>query len=135
MELTIISSDKYTVAAVNIDGECPAIEFLENLELSYESNGNALYALFEKVSHEGLADIPAVLCHEVDKNEKIFEFIKGRLRIFFFKGKGDLVVICTTGILKKSQKVDQKQVNKAVKFKNQYLKAVEENTLEILEDK
>lgn len=134
MELTVISSDKYKVAAVSINGICPAMDFLENLESTYRSSGDGLLGLIDKVSRDGLADIPSVLCHEVDKNEKIFEFIKGKLRLFFFKGKGDLLVVCTSGTVKKTPKVNPQQVNKAIKCKHQYLKAVKENTLVIRED-
>ena len=133
MELTLIASDIYKVAAVSNNGSCPALDFIKSLEATYTSNGDALLALLDKVSRDGLADLSTVLCHEVDKNEKIFEFIKGRLRLFFFKGKGEMIVICTDVGIKKSNKVDRSQVDKAIKCKQNYLNAVKENKLVVKE--
>ena len=135
MELKLLAKDKYRVAAVTASGECPAGDFLSDnaLDKTYKANRDGLYALLERVSQDGLDDISSALCHEVDKNEKIFEFIKGKLRLFFFKGNGDLLVVCTTGLVKKTPKVDKKAVAKAITCKNQYLNAVKQNTLVMLE--
>ena len=132
LELVVIETDKYTVAAVLKNGTCEATEFLEGLEeKTYRGSVDGLYALMDLVSKAGLQDISTKLSHCVNEEEKIYEFIKGRLRLFYFKGKGDLLVICTGGVIKKTQKVDEKQVARAVALKKQYLQAVKNSTLVI----
>lgn len=130
MELVVIEADKYTVAAVLKNGGCEVTEFLEGLEETYRGSVDGLYALMALVSKAGLQDISTKLSHCVNEEEKIYEFIKGRLRLFYFKGKGDLLVICTSGVIKKTQKVGEKQVARAVALKKQYLQAVKDSTLE-----
>lgn len=134
MELTVLSTDKFTVAAVSKDGKCSAMDFITNLESCYEASGVGLLDIIERVSADGLESLPKSLCHVVNKNEKIFEFIKGDLRLFFFKGNNNLLVICTTGVIKKSNKVDERHVNKAINYQNAYLFAVKQNTLVIKDD-
>lgn len=134
MELVVIETDKYTVAAVLKNGTCEVTEFLEGLEeKTYRGSVDGLYALMGSVSKAGLQDISTKLSHCVNEEEKIYEFIKGRLRLFYFKGKGDLLVICTSGVIKKTKKVDEKKVARAVVFKKQYLQAVRDGTL-VLKD-
>ena len=133
MELKLLAKDKYRVTAVTANGKCPTEDFLLNLDATYRASSEGLFELLDRISQNGLDDISSALCHEVDKNEKIFEFIKGKLRLFFFKGNGDLLVVCTTGLVKKTPKVDKKAVAKAITCKNQYLNAVKQNTLVILE--
>ena len=133
MELKLLAKDKYKVAAVTANGKCPAEDFLLSLDAAYRASSDGLFELLDRVSQDGLDDISPTLSHEVDKNEKIYELIKGKLRLFFFKGEGDLLVICTTGLIKKTPKVDKKAVAKAITCKNQYLNAVKQNTLVILE--
>ena len=134
MELTVLYSDKYKIAGVSADGECQAYEFLVTLEANYKSSGDGLFELLDRVSKSGLQDIPTTLSHIVDKEEKIYEFIKGDLRLFYFKGLDNYLVICTSAAIKKSQKVDDKHVNKAIKFKNQYFQSVKDGTLVLLEE-
>ena len=133
MELKLLAKDIYRVAAVTAKGKCPAEDFLLNLDATYRASTDGLFELLDRISQDGLDDISSALSREVDKNEKIYEFRKGKLRLFFFKGNGDLLVICTTGLIKKTQKVDKQAVAKAIVCKNQYLNAVKQNTLVILE--
>jgi Phage derived protein Gp49-like (DUF891) len=133
LELVVIETDKYTVAAVLKNGNCEVTEFLEELEETYHASVDGLYALIGLVSKTGLQDVSTKLSHCVNEEEKIYEFIKGKLRLFYFKGKGDLLVVCTSGIIKKTQKVDEKQVARAVALKKQYLQAVKDSTL-VLKD-
>jgi Phage derived protein Gp49-like (DUF891) len=134
LELVVIEADKYTVAAVLKNGNCEVTEFLEGLEETYRGSADGLYALIGLVSKVGLQDISTKLSHCVNEEEKIYEFIKGKLRLFYFKGKGDLLVVCTSGVIKKTQKVDEKQVTRAIALKKQYLQSVKEGTLELIKD-
>ena len=88
----------------------------------------------ERVSKDGLDQLLHSLSHFVDKNEKIDEFIKGDLGLFYFKGHDNLLVICTSVVIKKTQKVDKKQVDLAIRLKLEYLQSIKDGTIVLIED-
>ncbi len=55
----------------------------------------------------------------VDKKEKIYEFKPMKFRFFNFFFEGGKIVI-TNGYIKKTRKVDKKELNKAIKMKRDY---------------
>lgn len=86
------------------------------------------------VAEKGLQNVPSAWFHEADKAKGIYEFIKGPLRLFFFKGQGNDIAVCTAGIRKKADKADKKSVNKADAWRNDYFAAIDNTTLEVVED-
>lgn len=134
MQILVMHSNQHKVGAVGNLTSCEAMEFLTNPEASYQASADGLLTLLERISHEGLNNLPDVLSHCVDKNEKIYELIKGKLRLFYFKTDEDFLIICTTGLIKKSQAVNQKHVKKAIRLKNVYLAAVKLDTLTVIEE-
>lgn len=134
MQILVVHSNQYKIGAVGTPDACEPLEFLMNPEASYRASADGLLVLLGRISHEGLANIPDVLSHCVDKNEKIYELIKGKLRLFYFKTEDDFLIICTTGLIKKTQTVDQRHVKKAIRFKHEYLEAVKQNTLVVIEE-
>ena len=108
MKLQTLLKDKYSIAAVvetkNAVDTCPAIDFLNEIESEFQSNADGIYTLMTYIAENGLQNISSKQCHLVDRENKIFELIKGNIRVFFFKGHRDLIVIATHGIIKKSQK-------------------------------
>ena len=134
MELTIIFSDKYSVAAVSKNNVCKVTDFLQELEDAYQASAEGLFDVMERVSIDGLDQLPYSLSHFADKKEKIYEFIKGDLRLFYFKGHDNLLVICTSVVIKKTQKVDKKQIDLAIRLKLEYLQSVKDGTIVLIED-
>ena len=134
MELTVIVSDKYIVAAISNNGACETIDFLRDVEKTYKASADGLFDILNRVSTNGLEPLPDSLSHLVDRKEKIYEFIKGHLRLFYFKGHDNLLVICTSVAIKKTQKVDKKQVDLAVRLKLEYLQSVKDGTIVLIED-
>ncbi len=117
-----------------MDGdECPAVDFLLNGEAETESNRQGLVEMIDFVAENGLDAAPVKWIHEADKQKKIYEFIKGSLRLFFFRGKNGQIAVCTTGIRKSGQKADKSSVNKAAEYRNSYLSAYEGNTLRVID--
>jgi|GEM_PF-2156387 hypothetical protein len=102
--------------------EIPAIDFLHEQSKSGDTKGsvNGFMNLFERYADGGTSKLTVELFHEVDNTDKIFEFIKGQIRIFCFKDKNK--VILTHGALKKTKKVDPSEVARAVACKNIYFK-------------
>ena len=135
MKLQTLSKNKFTVTAVTSGGDnpnCPVTDFLLDIPNKYEGSATGMIALFDTVAENGLDGLSSKLSHYVDKNEKIYEFIKGDLRVFFFKGHCDVIVIATHGIVKKSQKTRTKDKNIAIKLKKQYQQSHDEGKVEIL---
>ena len=92
------------------------------------------FEILNRVSANGLEPLPDSLSHLVDKKEKIYEFIKGNLRLFYFRGQDNLLIICTSVTIKKTQKVDKKQVDLAIRRKLEYLQSVKDGTIVLIED-
>ena len=102
--------------------ECELLGALESLETCEEASGDRLLALFELVAADGLSALNSQQFHLVDSKHGIYEFIAGRLRVLFFKGKSGQLVICTRLFMKKSQKTPDDEKEKAVKLKKRYEK-------------
>ena len=129
MRVKSLSRDKYEVVAV-IDGDdCPAEDFIINGEAETEASRSGLADIIEKVASNGLENVPAKWWHEASKQKKIYEFRKGPLRLFFFKGQGAQIAVCTGGIRKTTPKADKQKVAQANEWRKEYFAAVEANTL------
>ncbi len=118
-----------------MDGdECPAEQFLITGESATKASRIGLFSMLQFVAERGLHAAPAAWHHEVNKEQGIYEFKKGDLRLFFFKGSEGTIAVCTTGILKKGQKVDAASVSKAARLKSEYEVAIRKNTYEVVDD-
>ena len=117
-----------------MDGnECPLEEFLKSDDANTLSARLGLLEMFQHISENGWENTPSKWSHEANKENKIFEFIKGKWRIFFFKGEGNQIAICTSWLYKKTKKVDVASVNRAIEYKKQYELAIQNDELEIEE--
>jgi hypothetical protein len=131
MKVKIIEEAKYQVVAVQDGVSYPGLAFLTDGDPSTEAMRAGLAQMLLTVAERGLDDLPHGWVHEADKPLKVYEFIKGSLRLFFFKGQGRQIAVCVCGGLKKSKKVDPKPVKKAGAMRQKYLEAVKTGTLEI----
>ena len=126
--------NQYAVVAV-IDGDtCPAEEFLLHGEATTESARNGLRRFLEEAATRGLSDIPSAWFHEADKQKGIYEFTKGPLRLFFFKGENGHIAVCTGGVRKDRKKADPPSVARAAKLREKYFEAIKSNQLEVIKD-
>lgn len=91
-----------------------------------------MFDLFERFSRSGRDTFNDDLCHYVDKDEKIWEFIKGDIRVLWFYGKGSRIVVCSHGFIKKSRKTPIKEINHAVAIKKEYENAAKQNKLVVI---
>ncbi|WP_321931516.1 hypothetical protein [Paraburkholderia guartelaensis] len=98
--------------------EIPVIDFLAQYTSGPDSKSVAGYkAVWARYAEHGRSAFTTELLHEVDKNDAIYEFIKGRLRVFcYFTGDGGVVL--TNGTLKQGNKVDSAAVAQAIRAKN-----------------
>jgi len=121
----IVREDNYEVRAVStlnseFKTDIPAVEFLNAHARSgqYSSNAKSFMMLFDRYAKSLRSNLTADLLHEVDKSEKISEFIKGDLRVFcFFDGNH---AVLTHGCIKKGQKVDRTEITRAISLRKIY---------------
>lgn len=102
---------------------CSLIDDFDDIEATYEASRNRLFEYFKQVAIGGPQALNTAQCHQVDANNKIYEFIAGRLRVLFFQSATGRMVICTHVFLKKTQKTPPKEVNKAIRAKKDYEQA------------
>lgn len=118
-----------------MDGKnCPVLDFLTVGEASTSSVRAGLIEMLTHVAENGLQGAPSKWFHEADKASGIFEFIKGPLRLFFFKGNGRDIAVCTIGVRKSGQKADGLVVKASVRWKKDYVSAVVNGTYEVIND-
>lgn len=89
--------------------------------------------ILQYVAENGLQKAGPKWTHEADKALKIYEFIKGPLRLFFFKGEGGQIAVCTAGVRKSGNKADKASVKKAYDLSVEYDKAIKAYTLKVVD--
>ena len=134
MKAKILVESRFRVVAVMDGDDCPVEDFLTKGEKSTEAHRSGLYVLMERAANEGLQALSSAQFHEVDKNNGIYEFIKGPLRLFCFKGSDGVVAVCTDGARKQGQKVDKAAVQSAIRTKADYLSAQQNEALEFVRE-
>ena len=109
-----------------IGGCYPAEDFLTEGDLNTQA------------ARDGLSDmlkhVPAQWVHEASKQDKIYEFVKGPLRLYFFKGTNGQIAVCTCGARKSGRKADKASVKRSAKLRTQYFEACNNGTLLLVED-
>lgn len=89
--------------------------------------------MMDQHAQHGAESFNTKQCHYVDQEAKIYEYRKGRLRLFWFEDAGR-VIICTHGIVKKTQKTPGKEVSKAKRIQREYFEAKAISGIEIEEE-
>lgn len=134
MKLKRLAFNRFEIVAVMDGDECPAESFLLHDEKSTMAARHGLVQMLDKVAEEGLQKVPSAWFHEANKELDIYEFIKGPLRLFFFKGKNRQIAVCTTGVKKSGQKADPAAVKKAAKWRGEYYEALKNDALITVSD-
>lgn len=124
----------FQIVAIIEGGSCPAEDFLLVGEKATEAYRFGMIEMLQIVAIEGLQDVPSKWFHEANKQDKIYEFIKGPLRLFFFKGENRQIAVCTAGVRKTGQKADKAALAMAQKYRERYFVSVRTNTLEVVSD-
>lgn len=133
MQVKILFESQYKIVAVMDRDECPAEQFLLQGDDDTEGARNGLVQMLGYLAEHGLGAGSHAWMHEASKAEQIYEFIKGPLRLFFFKGNDGHIAVCTGGVRKKGQKADKQAVKQAAALRGQYQAAFTAHTLEIIE--
>lgn len=133
MKVKILFDTGYRILATMEANECPAEEFLIENQ-TYHSARNGLVVMLGHVADKGLIGVSPKWFHEASKRDKVYEFTKGDLRLFFFKGNGRDIAVCVSGVIKKGKKADKQSVARAASERSAYLAAIQSNSLEIIDD-
>ena len=125
MKILSIQRAKFHVGAVvqeKGDGSlaCSLIEDFNDIEATYEKSRDRLLEYFKYVASGGLQALNSAQCHQIDANNRIYEFIAGKLRVLFFQSARGNLVVCTHVFLKKTQKTPRKEVSKAIRARKEY---------------
>lgn len=135
MKLKILVESRYIVSAIMNGDECPVQDALLEENSAYDSYTIGLLDMLERVGENGFQGFSSKQSHYINDEPKIFEFIRGPLRLIYFHGKDNNVVISTEVVVKKSQKADKKVVSRAIQAQKDYFKSVLDDTLiEIRDD-
>ncbi|MFB1010755.1 MAG: type II toxin-antitoxin system RelE/ParE family toxin [Thiopseudomonas sp.] len=132
---TIIAGRHKTIySPITGNGVTPAFElFMDEVEGNYASSLAGIITFMELHASKGRTAFNTSQVHYVDQSEQIYQYIKGRLRVFWFED-GDDVVICTHGIVKKSQKTPQRDIDKAKRIKRLYLESKNDSRIEFIDE-
>jgi hypothetical protein len=125
MTYHVLEKSKFTVAAIlsladDWTTQCDALSFLHaaSQNKNTASSCKGYHAVFARLAEHGPSGLTSALMHEVNKEEAIYELIKGDLRLFCFI-QGEMIFLAN-GYIKKSQKADKTEVARAIKIKKAY---------------
>ncbi len=88
-------------------------------------------SIFSQSAESGPEAISKKLRHEIDKSNKLYEFINGNWRIAWFYDEGKLIV-CTHYFRKKTQKTKKQDKDRAMREKQAYFAAKTNGSLKIM---
>jgi len=131
MHLVPVSKGFYTVYAVASSREhCELLEFFESLGRNLQKDSDRMLALFARVAREG-PPRNTEISHQI--KGKLFEFIQGRLRVFWFYDEGKLI-ICTSGFIKKGRKTPDREIEHATQVMNDYFGDKKRGEIKVCEE-
>jgi len=134
LQLYVLESASRQVVAVGSETQkvtCEVTDFLSNQPKERSGAAKGYRQLFLRYAQLGRQGLTSELFHEVDKKNKIWEFLKGGLRVFCFVDNDDKLIILTHGIVKKTQKVSKKELQRAIGIKEKYLASKRAGTIKL----
>lgn len=127
MYLRFVKTGAWTVYEVcNDDGTSPLIAWYNELNKKYDGSSRRLFAIIRQVadSPSGPTQLSDEISHEVNKNDSIYEFIAGDLRLFWFYSQfQNKIIICSCQHIKKGKKANKQEVSRIIKIKKDFAKA------------
>ncbi len=133
MYLLPVRQGLWTVYEVcGADGLSPLLTWAKSLNDNYEGSLNRLFAIIHQISenHNGPRLLPKDISHEANKENSIYEFIAGGLRLLWFYSEHQKkVIICSCQHVKSGRKVNKQEINRIIKLKKTYSEAYSANTI------
>lgn len=133
MRVKTLVQDNFQIVGVMEGDACPADDFLNHGEAATLKARVGLLEMLTHLAELGFHGVPGKWSHEADKQLQVYEFIKGDLRLFYFKGEGQQIAVCTGGSMKKGRKADKAAVAACTQARADYFNAVRAKTLQVIE--
>ena len=109
----------YAVAPLN----AAPTEFEVQLQaMARQADAEGMFGRLRRFAELGRQGLTTAMFHSVDPAKEVWEFVKGDLRAFCFFDGNELIVM-SSAIVKKSQKVDPAEVATAQRLRRQYFEA------------
>lgn len=126
MQLLVLEKRKWAVVAITATREdgppaCPVLDFLRDQQASDRASAKGFRALFKRYADLGREGLTQEQFHLANQSEKIWEFIKGRIRIYCFEDGDVGMIVLTHGIHKQRQKTLAADVGRAARARALYL--------------
>ena len=105
MRIKSLCTGKFCVASLwdSVLQQSEITAFLSGVEGQHQASAKGLDGLFNRYAQHGRNGLTSELFHEANKKERIWEFSKGRLRVYCFMEDDGNVLLLSHGIVKKSQ--------------------------------
>lgn len=129
MQLKILAQGRYTVSSILRKGKCPVSDSPLSADANFDVTHTRLLQVIERIADHGMDGIPSSISKVVRKKPKILELKRGDLRLFYFHGHENRIVVCTELIQKKTQRVDRQAVARAVDTYYEYYNSLASGTL------
>lgn len=134
MRLKALATDTFVIVAV-MDGDiCPVESFLTSDDKQTKSAGAGFFHMLVHIAEHGFQAIPPGWSHEANKELGIYQLTKGDFRLFYFKGIGKQIAVCSDVTRKLGRKADPASVQKAARYKQEYFDAHATNNLILIDD-
>lgn len=138
MHLRSVKKGVWTVYEVcNDDGTSPLLAWHNELNKKYSGSIRRLFAIIRQVAEapHGPTQLSDEISHEVNKNDSIYEFIAGDLRIFWFYSHfQNKIIICSCQHIKKGNKANKLEVSRIIKIKKDFAKAHKAGTIKYFDE-
>ena len=125
-------------ALAESDGSCSVEEFLhEQLQGGQISAAEQLLAFLDDMVFDEKGPqrwIGTPRCHESVAGKKIFEFKQGRLRVHWFYGQGQSIVILARGALKQTNATPKQLAKELIALKYKYEEAAKSGHIKIVNE-
>lgn len=115
-KIDLLTDDKFN---------CELLDFVSKLNTSGQKDWIKMVGKLETIatSQEGPRTLGDKFVHELGSSKyKIFRFSQGSLRVSWFYGRGNKIILCAHAYTKKTQKTSRKDIEKAEGYYEAYYK-------------
>jgi hypothetical protein len=106
MYLHLIEKAKWRLYGIGSSPDtCEPFDSLKAFYQNFQRDVEKMFVILERAikSSEGPRCFPSEISHQVDKDNSIWQFTAGRLRLLWFYDEGR-IIICTNSFIKKKTK-------------------------------
>lgn len=123
--IPLINDDKY-IWEIDLladdNGDCELLDFVDKLNAIEKREWFKLVKKLEFIAsrQSGPKTLGDKFVHELGSKYKIFRFSQGSLRVSWFYGDGNKLILCAHAYTKKTKKTSRKDIEKAERYYEAY---------------